>query len=437
MKPKLHLTAPQNWMNDPNGLIYYQGQYHIFYQHFPYACEWATMHWGHAVSHDLIHFEHLPIALYPSKPYDRNGCFSGSAVEYQGKLHLYYTAINYTNENPQYIHQQIGERLIASQALVISPDGYTFDNKDQKHLVVDVIGDPVIGDDGDTRDPKVWIGKNGHIYMILGSKVLGENGYNGEVLFYESEDGLHFTYKNKYVDETIGDMWECPDLICIDGQYYLIFSPMHIDQSPRPEGNAVIMPVGFDEETCTVQRLGDYMYLDYGLDFYAPQTFLDENQNRTMFGWMRMRKPAKDDHWVGMLSYPRILKQKDGHIYQKVHPNVQRLFQKEVNEIDFSLPFYMKVSMSEGEEMNLGGLKLKIEDDCLCCDRENVSIVEKKVCNQCQTPPLLGKYDLEIYYDMHIFEIYINDGYYVFSQVVYELNNEMRLPLSAKIWIEE
>ena len=93
MKPKLHFTPPQNWMNDPNGLIYFQGKYHLFYQHFPYTCQWGTMHWGHAVSNDLVHFEHLPIALYPSKYADRNGCFSGSAIAYHNQLYLYYTSI--------------------------------------------------------------------------------------------------------------------------------------------------------------------------------------------------------------------------------------------------------------------------------------------------------------------------------------------------------
>ena len=102
MRPKLHFTAPQNWINDPNGLIYFRGKYHIFYQHFPYTCEWGTMHWGHATSNDLIHFEHLPIALYPSKSFDRNGCFSGSALIHQDKLYLYYTSIQYAQENQLY-----------------------------------------------------------------------------------------------------------------------------------------------------------------------------------------------------------------------------------------------------------------------------------------------------------------------------------------------
>ena len=129
MKPKLHFTAPYHWINDPNGLIYYKGNYHIFYQHFPYDNKWGTMHWGHAITKDFVNFEHLPIALYPSKDFDRNGCFSGSAIEIDGQLYLYYTAIKYAKENPNNVHNQYSDDdLRASQALVVSSDGIHFDN---------------------------------------------------------------------------------------------------------------------------------------------------------------------------------------------------------------------------------------------------------------------------------------------------------------------
>lgn len=133
MKPKIHFTAPYHWINDPNGLIYYQGNYHIFYQHFPYENFWGTMHWGHATTKDLLHFQHHPIAIYPSCYDDRNGCFSGSAIEKDGKMYLYYTAIRYAKENPDYVHIQYSDDdLIASQFLLISDDGFHFPNKDGK-----------------------------------------------------------------------------------------------------------------------------------------------------------------------------------------------------------------------------------------------------------------------------------------------------------------
>ena len=90
---KIHLKAPDNWVNDPNGFIYYKGYYHIFYQYFPYAPRWGTMHWGHAVSKDLVTWEHRGIALFPTKKEDQNGCFSGSAIEKDGTMHLVYTGV--------------------------------------------------------------------------------------------------------------------------------------------------------------------------------------------------------------------------------------------------------------------------------------------------------------------------------------------------------
>jgi len=93
-KPRYHLTPPIGWLNDPNGLIQYKGEYHVFYQYNPYSSSWSTMHWGHAVSKDLINWNHLPAALSPSEDYDtyeRGGCFSGSAVEHNGCLYVFYT----------------------------------------------------------------------------------------------------------------------------------------------------------------------------------------------------------------------------------------------------------------------------------------------------------------------------------------------------------
>lgn len=424
MKPKLHFTAPYYWLNDPNGLIYYKGKYHLFYQHFPYANFWGTMHWGHAVTDDFIHFDHLPFALYPSKDYDRNGCFSGSAIEMNGDLYLYYTAIRYAKENPEYVHIQYSDDdLIASQALMISKDGYHFDNMNDKHKIIDVIKDSTIGDLRHTRDPKVWKTQNGKIALVMGSKSPSETGYMGKALFYESEDGINFTYKNQYGDDTIGDMWECPDVFKIDDQWFMIFSPEHINEPPEPFNNAVYMAIEFDEDTLTIKDHKDYIYLDYGLDFYAPQTFVNKDGQRMMLGWLRMREPAQGEEWVGMMTMPRILTEKDGHIYQEVLPSIHSLFQVSSDTLSFDEPFLLQLDMKENSQINLGGLKLYIKDDCLYADRRDVSIEHELVCNVTHTAELNHQYHLDIYYDQHIFEIFINDGYYTFSQIVYDLDD--------------
>ena len=118
MRQNYHFMAQQGWINDPNGLIYYKNKYHFFYQYNPYDAYWGAMHWGHAISDDMLHWEYLPVALAPSEPYDNHkegGCFSGSAIEHDGKLYLVYTGTtNY------------GDGFIQSQCLAYSEDGVHF-----------------------------------------------------------------------------------------------------------------------------------------------------------------------------------------------------------------------------------------------------------------------------------------------------------------------
>lgn len=423
-RPVFHFTSKRNWINDPNGLIYYKGYYHMFYQHFPYEPMWGTMHWGHCSSKDLVHWNHHPIALYPSKDFDCNGCFSGSAINFKNQLYLYYTAIQYRKTKEDYIHvQESDDDLIASQALMISDDGFTFDNHHQKFKVIDAITDENFGSLQHTRDPKVWL-YNDKIYMIIGSKVKNKNGndYNGVVLFYESEDGHHFKYVNRYSNENIGNMWECPDLFKINDQYFMVFSPEHIDTPPKPVSNAVIMKVDFEEESCQMTSSGDYMYLDYGLDFYAPQSFLDEKNRRVMIGWLRMRLPIAGHEWVGMMSMPRVLKYENGELLQKVHPNIDELFVVRKHTFSYNQPQKIITELNDESIINLGGLVFTIENDCLKLDRRKVSIECENVCNETYSPQLNGQYQLELYYDHHVVEVYINGGKYVMTQVVYELD---------------
>ena len=133
---KLHLKAPDNWVNDPNGFIYYKGYYHLFYQYFPYGPRWGTMHWGHAVSRDLVNWEHKGLALYPSRREDQNGCFSGSAVEYQGKLYLAYTGVRYEAVNPEDPHTCLEDQFESAQLMISSEDGFHFDNQKDKEVII-------------------------------------------------------------------------------------------------------------------------------------------------------------------------------------------------------------------------------------------------------------------------------------------------------------
>ena len=182
MKDLVHVKAPGNWINDPNGFIYYKGKYHLFFQHFPYAPEWGTMHWGHTVSEDLVHWEYQGIALFPTKEYDQNGVFSGTALEEDGKLKIYYSAVKYLKPNPEDIHRVLDDAIQTSQAMIVSEDGFHFNNWDKKKVLPTVhdeeVGEPKM------RDPKVW--KDGDsYYMMMGSSYHDA----GRVLFYTSKDG--------------------------------------------------------------------------------------------------------------------------------------------------------------------------------------------------------------------------------------------------------
>ena len=277
MKPKLHFTAPYHWINDPNGLIYYKGNYHIFYQHFPYDNKWGTMHWGHAITKDFVNFEHLPIALYPSKDFDRNGCFSGSAIEIDGQLYLYYTAIKYAKENPSNVHNQYSDDdLRASQALVVSSDGIHFDNVKNKKQIIPMIQEAYLGDYRHTRDPKVW--KHGdYFYLVCGSK---KNNL-ASALLYRSKDLKNWEFFNVLAESRgeFGYMWECPDFYEIGDKHVLMFSPMGINERTSVY---LVGDMNYDTGKFTYTNVGQ---IDYGFDYYAPQSFLDSKGRRIIVGW--------------------------------------------------------------------------------------------------------------------------------------------------------
>ena len=363
MKDSLHLKAPGGWINDPNGFIYYQGEYHLFYQYFPYGTRWGTMHWGHAVSQDLVHWEHLGVALFPTKGYDRNGIFSGSALEVDGKLYLYYTGVKYLETNEEDIHCSIHDSFESSQAMLISEDGRHFDNWGQKRLLIPVIQDEEKGDPKDTRDPKVWR-EDGMCYMILGSTYRKKVG---RALFFKSPDGLNWEFAGECRDEAFGETLECPDIFRIGEQYVILGSPMNVTEAGiEHRHHAKCGLADFKLPQCEMKLCGDFRFVDYGLDFYAPQTALDEAGRRVIIGWIRMPEPVKDDPdgrgpWIGMMSMPRVVEVENGHISFRVHPNVDALYSKRClspDDVPEGHPFRIRTSMKEGEALNVCGYRI-------------------------------------------------------------------------------
>lgn len=301
MRQRYHFMAQTGWLNDPNGLIYFRGKYHFFFQHNPYNGFWDSMHWGHAVSDDMLHWEYLPLALAPSETYDnhlRGGCFSGSAIEHDGKLFLMFTGA--TNE---------GKGNEQTQCIAYSEDGIHFEKYAGNPVLTAPEGVPT----DCFRDPKVWKHEDTY-YMVCGAS----RDNKGQALLYRSKDMIHWTYFNVLAESRgeWGYMWECPDFYPMGDKYVLTFSPM-----------------GAGEHT-SVYLVGDFDYLtgkfcchvsgeiDWGLDYYAPQSFLAPDGRRIIVGWsnewewMPLWKdwgPTYKEGWCGFFNIPREVRmRKDG-----------------------------------------------------------------------------------------------------------------------------
>ena len=416
---RIHVKAPENWINDPNGFIYYKGKYHLFYQHFPYEPRWGTMHWGHCISSDLVHWQHEKIALFPSKYDDRNGCFSGSAVEADGKLNLFYTGVRYLEEDPDDIHLCRQNRFVSAQMRMVSEDGIHFDNIRNKETVIPVLTDPETGDAAHTRDPKVWRGSDAW-YMVLGTT----QNEKGKLLIYRSEDLQHWELKNSVKGTgNFGWMWECPDYFEVNGSQILLVSPMGLLKDGNREANqAVCAFVDFQEETCSMNISDRWQFLDYGLDLYAPQSTVDEQGRRILTAWARMPEPV-EGQWMGMLCGIRVVETENDHLYFRPHPNVMQAYSREITSpAEASEGCYRAcLELEEGETVNVGGYQIRAAGNRIHTDRHQVFPSLEHWRKEFQTPKLTDGYHLDIYVDPNLIEVYVNQGEYVITSTVYGL----------------
>jgi beta-fructofuranosidase len=302
IRPKFHVTGGEGWINDPNGLIFYKGRYHAFYQHYPHDVHWGPMHWGHVVSDDLVHWQYLPIALYPGDKGDENGCFSGSAIVWQDKLWLLYTG---------FAENGGGENVRQLQCLASSTDGVHF----EKHGVV--IGEKDLPKEyapWDFRDPKVWR-ENDAFWCVVAARI---RGGRGRILLYRSEDLFSWQFVSDLFEKDCpGEMIECPDycskqnLLVYCEQLQPAEGKMHLNiHTSRWKTGTLDLATGkFAAENSGI--------VDYGFDFYAPQSFAGDD---VLIGWLNMwdrNVPSEKYGFAGMLTAPRKLLVKDGRLHQE------------------------------------------------------------------------------------------------------------------------
>ena len=297
--PHYHFRPPANWINDPNGVVQWNGRYHLFYQHNPNGALWGNPHWGHAVSDDLVHWQQLPLALSPTEgEFDEFGCFSGCLVDNDGIPTIIYTGCQAepTNGMPFTQHANVA---FGSDDLVTW--------RKYKH-------NPVIRASADYqnlvgfRDHCVWR-EGGEWLQLIGS---GIKGAGGILFLYRSADLLNWEYLHPFWQleqpcfgkMQFGAMWECPQLL-------------HF-------GNCHVIVISISDELAmaqTVYVIGRYdnhyfhpnqaYVLDYGNRyFYAPQATVDANGRTLMWGWIPEGRPdnaAIAAGWSGVLSLPRVV----------------------------------------------------------------------------------------------------------------------------------
>lgn len=309
-RPLFHLSARCGWMNDPNGFSFYGGQYHLFYQYHPYDSHWGPMHWGHAVSRDLLHWEYLPCALAPDTDYDSGGCFSGSALTLpDGRQLLMYTGVVCE-----------GVRKKQTQNIAVG-DGRNYEKLPQ-NPVISESDLPAGGSPFDFRDPRILPRGDGGYVAFAANDLAGRGG---AILRYESDDLIRWRMTGTVLenDNRFGLMWECPDLFRLDGADVLLLSAQ--DMLPQGfeyhNGNGTVGFLGrCDEKTGRFTPERDQA-LDYGIDFYAPQTVLTPDGRRVMIGWLQnwdtCNQHFRNLPWFGQMSLPRELSVRGGRLCQR------------------------------------------------------------------------------------------------------------------------
>ncbi|MBU0996934.1 MAG: GH32 C-terminal domain-containing protein [Firmicutes bacterium] len=411
-----HAMPEFGWMNDPNGFVYYQGKYHVFYQHHPYNSVWGPMHWGHMTTDDLVKFTPQPIALAPDQS-DETGCFSGGAIvdrKDPKKLHLFYTK-----------HFDHNGELIETQGMASSTDGIHF-FKVPKPIIDQSIIKPY-GSVQDNRDPyPVLI--HGVYYILVGTK---DQDQVGKFLIYKSLDLKKFEFHDSISHDSLKNcMAECPGLLTLDGQDILIYSAVdHNKSANKNYSKYMIGTFNIENKQYHIDKIESF---DSGHHFYAPQATKDHLGRTLVIAWMEMwgHKNVTHEynhHWSGALTFPRELKFQNGKLLQfpieeiKHYRGVsnslrnEQLIPKSVDiEMDsINMPFYLHFANPSN----------KVESFKITYDGFKVSVDGMSI----ELDPLENKHSVRSYNEISLrilvdtssIEIFVNSGEETFTSRVF------------------
>ena len=301
-RPLIHFSPKEKWMNDPNGMVYYKGVYHLFFQYYPDSTVWGPMHWGHATSHDLIHWQQQPIALYP----DSLGyIFSGSAVVDVNNTSGFGVNGNaplvaiFTHHDP--VGEKAGRNNFQNQSIAYSNDeGKTWTK---------YAGNPVLKNPGitDFRDPKVsWYEAGKKWIMTLATK--------DRISFYSSKNLKDWTKESEFGNNVgaHGGVWECPDLFSLDDNGKKVWVLIvNLNPGGPNKGSATQYFLGDFDGNKFSPYSTDTKWLDYGPDEYAGITWSNTGDRKIFLGWMSnwlYANVVPTKAWRNAMTIPREIK---------------------------------------------------------------------------------------------------------------------------------
>ncbi|MFC7321776.1 sucrose-6-phosphate hydrolase [Halobacillus campisalis] len=434
--PSYHLAPPVGLLNDPNGWIQWKGKYHLFFQWMPFHTGHGAKFWGHYSTTNLVDWSLEPIALTPSDWFDKNGCYSGSAVDDDGLLKLFYTG-NVKDES--------GQRE-SYQCLAESADGVTFSKKGVKLELPE-------GYTPHFRDPKVWF-HNGLWYMVIGAQTEDEVG---SVALFESEDLESWTHRGMIAKadrppfSDLGYMWECPDLFELDGQEVLLFSPQgleadRIDFNNQYQSGYVVGRLDYEKAELSHDP---FVELDRGFEFYAPQTTMDDLGRRILIGWMGVpdqneaEQPTVKNGWIHQMTLPRELVLIDGRIHQLPLEEMKNLrasksFSEDVKgEWSGSISRVSELQLEgEVEEVQLFDYTtLRYDRQTSLLTMERPSYVDGSLeTRSCRLPK--GLRHLQLFIDHSSLEVFVNNGEEVFTSRIFAKEDNRSLQVKGELNVQ-
>lgn len=434
---KYHIMAPIGWINDPNGLCEFKGEYHCYYQYSPLSPIGGVKFWGHAVSKDLVNWEDKGVALYPDINEDKDGVYSGSAFVKYDTIYFFYTGnVKHPGEH-DYILTGREQNVI----LVTSKNGINFSEKKILLRNEDFPDNMSLH----VRDPKVWE-ENGVYYMVLGARTKDDKGC---ILLYKSHDLYNWDFVSIPAGQLdkMGYMWECPDTFKLYDKDILMFSPQGMEAEGYKYNNVYQCGyvVGNFVNDKKEFKHGKFVELDRGFDFYAPQTFKDSKGRRIVIGWMGVpdavdhKNPTIDNFWQHQLTIPRELVLKNDKLYQIPISELDTLrkgnsIKKEVSlneganlDIFESNTFELKIDFKNSTEF-----EIVLREDCKLSFNNKVFKLElgkSGYGRDIRGVEIDSVNSLRIFSDNSSLEIFLNDGEEVFSTRIYNdyLDNTLKL----------